>query len=237
MRTKKYSRSFLSYGWTPDVTWTILPMSLLHFYSLIVLISLLSMKGQRALRFHQKYLNLCSEDERRSYGFGTEWGWIIHDRIYIFGWTIPLRRFSLIRPLLFSMFICQSAKSLGFGKVTLPESFVLLGCLNSMTVQAQTVDWNEVGLKNTLCSPYPVSDPQVSRTLPLSPLPLSPFAWANCGGKVKGEQTLGSWTPLTDGGMTDPANRVAALRFCEPWIGLFHKDLACRLGGMLWWWL
>ncbi len=32
---------------------------------------LLSMQGQRALRFNQKYLNLCSEDERRSYGFGT----------------------------------------------------------------------------------------------------------------------------------------------------------------------
>ncbi len=30
---------------------------------------LLSMEGQRALGFHQKYLNLCSEDERRSYGF------------------------------------------------------------------------------------------------------------------------------------------------------------------------
>ncbi len=32
--------------------------------------SLLSMEGQRALGIHQKYLNLCSEDERRSYGFG-----------------------------------------------------------------------------------------------------------------------------------------------------------------------
>ncbi len=32
---------------------------------------LLSMEGQKALGFHQKYLNLCSEDERRSYGFGT----------------------------------------------------------------------------------------------------------------------------------------------------------------------
>ncbi len=31
---------------------------------------LLSIQGQRALKFHQKYLNLCSEDERRSYGFG-----------------------------------------------------------------------------------------------------------------------------------------------------------------------
>ncbi len=34
-------------------------------------VALLSMQGQRALRFHQKYLNLCSEDEQRSYGLGT----------------------------------------------------------------------------------------------------------------------------------------------------------------------
>ncbi len=32
-------------------------------------VALLSMQGQRALGFHQKNLNLCSEDERRSYGF------------------------------------------------------------------------------------------------------------------------------------------------------------------------
>ncbi len=31
----------------------------------------LFMEGQKALRFHQKYLYLCSEDERRSYGLGT----------------------------------------------------------------------------------------------------------------------------------------------------------------------
>ncbi len=30
---------------------------------------LLSMEGLRALGFHQKYLNLCYEDEQRSYGF------------------------------------------------------------------------------------------------------------------------------------------------------------------------
>ncbi len=53
-------------------------------------IALLSMQGQKALEFHQKYLNLCSEDEHRSYGFGTSWGWVIYDRIFIFGWTIPL---------------------------------------------------------------------------------------------------------------------------------------------------
>ncbi len=49
--------------------------------TLIVVITLLSMEGKRALRIHQKYLNLCSEDERRSNGLGTIWGWVIHDII------------------------------------------------------------------------------------------------------------------------------------------------------------
>ncbi len=51
---------------------------------------LLSMEGLRALRFDQKYLNFCSKDERISYGFGMTWGWVINDRIFIFGWTNPL---------------------------------------------------------------------------------------------------------------------------------------------------
>ncbi len=46
-------------------------------------------EGQRALRYHKKYLNLCSEDERRFYRFGTTSGWVINDRIFIFGWTNP----------------------------------------------------------------------------------------------------------------------------------------------------
>ncbi len=29
------------------------------------------MEGQKALGFHQKYLNLCSKDEQRSYRFET----------------------------------------------------------------------------------------------------------------------------------------------------------------------
>ncbi len=45
---------------------------------------------QNALGFYQKYLNLCSEDEQRSYGFGTAWMWVINKIIFIFGWTIPL---------------------------------------------------------------------------------------------------------------------------------------------------
>jgi len=33
------------------------------------------MTGQKALRFHQKDLHLCSEDEQKSYGFGTTCGY------------------------------------------------------------------------------------------------------------------------------------------------------------------
>ncbi len=50
-----------------------------------IAVVLLSMEGQKALTFHHKYLNLCSEDERRSYRFGTTWGWVINDRIFILG--------------------------------------------------------------------------------------------------------------------------------------------------------
>ncbi len=61
-----------NYSWTPDVTWIILPISLLRLWTWIVLIPLLS------------------EDERRSYGFGTTWGWVINDNIFILGWSNPL---------------------------------------------------------------------------------------------------------------------------------------------------
>jgi len=34
-------------------------------------------RSDPALRFHQKYLNSCSEDEWRSYGIGNTWGWVL----------------------------------------------------------------------------------------------------------------------------------------------------------------
>ncbi len=70
---------------------TILLTSLLCFWALILVVTLQAMQGLRTLRSYQKYLNLCSEDEWRSYGFGTTWEWVINDRIIIFGWTNPLR--------------------------------------------------------------------------------------------------------------------------------------------------
>ncbi len=41
-------------------------MSLLPFWALNVSVVLLSMEGQNAVGFHQKYLNLCSKEEIRS---------------------------------------------------------------------------------------------------------------------------------------------------------------------------
>ncbi len=54
--------------------WTILTMHLLPFWAMNVVVAFLSMQGQRALGFHQKYYNLCSEYERRSYSFGMTLG-------------------------------------------------------------------------------------------------------------------------------------------------------------------
>ncbi len=75
---KKYSLSFVKIHWSTDVTWIILTMSLLCSWALIVVGPLPSMQGQKALGFHQKYLYLFSDDERRSYGFGTTRGLAIN---------------------------------------------------------------------------------------------------------------------------------------------------------------
>ncbi len=53
-------------------------------------------KGQKALGYNPKYLNLCCEDERRSYAFGTKLEWAIKDRIFIFGGTISLKECSCL---------------------------------------------------------------------------------------------------------------------------------------------
>ncbi len=66
LHTKGILVTSYHYGWTTDVTWTISMMSLLPFWALNMSVPLLSMKGQKALWFLQEYLNLCSEDERRS---------------------------------------------------------------------------------------------------------------------------------------------------------------------------
>ncbi len=47
---------FIYFLLTTDVTWTILIMSLLPFWALNVVVALLSMQGQKALRFHLNIL-------------------------------------------------------------------------------------------------------------------------------------------------------------------------------------
>ncbi len=37
-----------------------------------------------------KYLPLYSAEKRHAYRFGSTWGWVNDDWIFIFGWTIPL---------------------------------------------------------------------------------------------------------------------------------------------------
>ncbi len=60
-------------------------LSLISFWALNVSVVLLPMQGQKALGFHQDYLNLNFEDEQRSYRFGTTYGWVINDNVFIFG--------------------------------------------------------------------------------------------------------------------------------------------------------
>ncbi len=86
----------------PSIRFTVEPL-MLHglFYQSPCYVSghgnfsvvLLSMEGLRVLRFKLKYINLCSDNEQRSYGFGTTSGWVINDNIFIFGQTNPLKEF------------------------------------------------------------------------------------------------------------------------------------------------
>ncbi len=45
---------------------------------------------QPGYKLSSKYLPLCLAEQRNSYRFGTTSGWVNYDRIFIFGWTIPL---------------------------------------------------------------------------------------------------------------------------------------------------
>ncbi len=46
---------------------------------------------QPGYKLSLKYLPLCSAEQRHSYRFGTTWGWVNDDTIFIFEWTIPLK--------------------------------------------------------------------------------------------------------------------------------------------------
>ncbi len=57
---------------------------------------------QPGYKLSSKYLPLCSAEQRHSYRFGTTWGWVNDDTIFIFGWTIPLRVYEVFFP----FFLC-----------------------------------------------------------------------------------------------------------------------------------
>ncbi len=95
---KKYSRSFIKLQLN-HVTWTILTMSLLCFCAFIVVVPLLSMEGQRALGFHQNILICVLMMNKGLTGLERHEG--EYYRIFIFGWTIPLKK---------NMFNCQTLR-------------------------------------------------------------------------------------------------------------------------------
>ncbi len=46
---------------------------------------------QPVCNLSSEYLPLCSAEQRHSYRFRMNWGWVNDDRIVISGWTIPLK--------------------------------------------------------------------------------------------------------------------------------------------------
>ncbi len=63
---KKYSHSLVKFKLKQSSH----NMSLLPFWALNMVVALLSFESQKAFGFHQKYINLCSGDDQRFYGFG-----------------------------------------------------------------------------------------------------------------------------------------------------------------------
>ncbi len=82
---KKYSCSFVKLRL--NHRWAILTM----FLDLDRGMTLAVCGGPESSQISSKYLNVCSEDERRYYRCGTTWRWVVNDRIFIFVWTIPLK--------------------------------------------------------------------------------------------------------------------------------------------------
>jgi len=98
--------------------------------------SLNQLCSSETLRFHQKYLNLCSEDKWRSYVFGTTWGWVINDRNVIFGWTNPLSGCSLRNALL------RLKKKMSRGQWNREKSKAIRRELNFFFNLSATCGWN-----------------------------------------------------------------------------------------------
>ncbi len=79
---KKYSRSFIE-------------LRLNHWchmdYFNNVLTTFLGLECGSCIAVYEGSENNKKQNLNLCYGFGTTWGWVINDRIFIFEWTIPLR--------------------------------------------------------------------------------------------------------------------------------------------------
>ncbi len=64
------------------------------------------------LGFHQKHL----EDGWRSYGFVTTRGWVINDRIFIFGWTIQ-HKYMYLKAFILLFSLYKKNKHLALNKI------------------------------------------------------------------------------------------------------------------------
>ncbi len=83
-----------NWSWATDVTWTVLPMYLLRFWTWEHFSCVAVYGGFDSSRISSKSILICvTEDEWRSYGFGMTWGWVINDRILILVWTNTLTVF------------------------------------------------------------------------------------------------------------------------------------------------
>ncbi len=65
------------------------------------------------------YIPLCSAEQRNSYRFGITWGWVNDDRIFIFGWTIPLRKegFTDVHLVVYSDRVSMKSKAIIFYRI------------------------------------------------------------------------------------------------------------------------
>ncbi len=86
---RSYSRSFITL-WLNQWCYMDYFNNVLNTFLDLKLVSCVTVyTGSESSWTSSKILNLCSEDEQRSSKFGTAWGWVINDGIFIFGWTIP----------------------------------------------------------------------------------------------------------------------------------------------------
>ncbi len=120
---------------------------------------------QPGYKLSSKYVPLCSAEQRNSYRIGTTWGWVNDDRIFIFGWTIPLSLLVFQRQKIQDIFdidhviVCTGGKlfylkSYWIHQVLFLSALVLLSVDQAIYDKPNTkIFWNhKTFLFNTFCN-------------------------------------------------------------------------------------